>query len=105
MTTAALSSLSAQGRTRKLTNDARLKLEALEDVPLAGRFVAEARARSPDGHRAIYEVHRRMITVMIDDVVRTSRERSAAIPSWTAGRSSQPSRPASGMGGSVTRSR
>jgi dGTPase len=56
-----------------------LKLEALEDVPLAGRFVAEARARSPDGHRAIYEVHRRMITVMIEDVVRTSRERLLAL--------------------------
>lgn len=57
-----------------------LKLELLEDVPLAGRFVAEARRRAPDAARAIYEVHRRMITVMIDDVVATSRDRLARLP-------------------------
>lgn len=57
-----------------------LKIEALLDVPLVGRFVREARAGAPDNVRAIYEVHRRMITVMIDDVVKTSREHLAALP-------------------------
>ncbi|RTL67883.1 MAG: deoxyguanosinetriphosphate triphosphohydrolase [Hyphomicrobiales bacterium] len=57
-----------------------LKIEALLDVPLVGRFVREARANAPDSARAIYEVHRRMITVMIDDVVATSRARLAALP-------------------------
>lgn len=52
-----------------------LRLPDLAQVPLAGRFVGEASARAPDAQRAIYEVHRRMITVMIDDVVRTSRQR------------------------------
>lgn len=57
-----------------------LQLQALDAVPLVGRFVAEARARAPDAARAIYEVHRRMITAMIDDVVQTSRARLACLP-------------------------
>ncbi|MDX2204221.1 MAG: deoxyguanosinetriphosphate triphosphohydrolase [Hyphomicrobiaceae bacterium] len=57
-----------------------LRIEALEDVPLVGRFVSQARSQAPDAARAIYEVHRRMITVMIDDVVRASRARLAALP-------------------------
>jgi dGTPase len=57
-----------------------LEIEALLDVPLVGRFVREARAQARDNARAIYEVHRRMITVMIDDVVQTSRARLAALP-------------------------
>lgn len=57
-----------------------LRLEDLDAVPLVGRFVAEARTRAPDAPRAIYEVHRRMITAMIDDVVQTSRSRLADLP-------------------------
>ncbi len=57
-----------------------LKIQALAEVPLVGRFVPEALARAPDAVRAIYEVHRRMITVMINDVVETSRARIAALP-------------------------
>ena len=52
-----------------------LKLEELADVPLAGQFVREALQRGYDKERVIYEVHRRIITVMIDDVVRESRIR------------------------------
>jgi dGTPase len=54
-----------------------LRLEALADVPLAGAFVREALQRGFDKERVIYEVHRRIITVMIDDVVRESRIRLA----------------------------
>ena len=56
-----------------------LRIEALRDVPLVGRFVRTAEAEAPDAARAFYEVHRRMITVMIDDVVRASRMRLAAL--------------------------
>jgi dGTPase len=56
-----------------------LKLEALAEVPLAGGFVREALQRGFDKERVIYEVHRRIITVMIDDVVRESRMRLARV--------------------------
>ena len=42
-------------------------------MPLAGRFVREALRRGYDTQRVIYEVNRRIITAMIDDVVRESR--------------------------------
>jgi dGTPase len=56
-----------------------LKLEELADVPLAGGFVREALERGFDKERVIYEVNRRIITVMIDDVVRESRIRLARL--------------------------
>jgi dGTPase len=54
-----------------------LRMEDLTDVPLVGAFVREVLARDglKDRRRMIYEVNRRMITVMIDDVVRESRAR------------------------------
>ncbi len=57
-----------------------LALEALGDVPLAGPFVREALGRGFDKQRVIYEVNRRIITVMIEDVVAESRRRLAALP-------------------------
>lgn len=57
-----------------------LKFDDLAGVPLVGRFVREAQGRAPDAARAIYEVHRRMITVMIDDVVQTARNHLAHLP-------------------------
>jgi dGTPase len=50
-----------------------IDLDGLSDVPLAGPFVAEVLRAGLDTRRAIYEVNRRIITVMIDDVVRESR--------------------------------
>ncbi len=54
-----------------------LHVEDLTDVPFVGSFVREVLARDGllDRRRMIYEVNRRMITVMIDDVVRESRAR------------------------------
>lgn len=52
-----------------------IALDDLLDVPLAGRFVREAPRGSVDKQRTIYEVNRRIITTMIDDVVRESRAR------------------------------
>jgi dGTPase len=54
-----------------------LHIEDLVDVPLVGSFVREVLARDmgADRRRMIYEVNRRMITAMIDDVVRESRTR------------------------------
>lgn len=57
-----------------------LKFDDLAGVSLVGRFVREAQGRAPDAARAIYEVHRRMITVMIDDVVQTARRAFADLP-------------------------
>ncbi len=52
-----------------------LVLEELTSVPLVGRFVTAALAvGAPDRQRVIYEVNRRMITAMIEDVVKTARE-------------------------------
>jgi dGTPase len=56
-----------------------LSLEVLADVPLAGRFVREAQRAGVDRGRIIYEVKRRIITAMIDDVVQESRLRLAAL--------------------------
>jgi len=54
-------------------------LDDLADVPLAGRFVADAASAGVETGRVIYEVNRRMITAMIDDVVRESRVRLQAL--------------------------
>ena len=57
-----------------------IDLDDLADVPLAGGFVrAGAARRAVDQQRTIYEVNRRIITAMIDDVVRESRARLAAL--------------------------
>jgi dGTPase len=57
-----------------------LRLEDLRDVALVGPFIREVLSGSVDRQRVIYEVNRRLITVMIDDVVRESRARLAALP-------------------------
>jgi dGTPase len=57
-----------------------IAIDDLRDVPLAGRYVREAPARGGDRHRAIYEVHRRVITDLIEDAVRESRTRLAGLP-------------------------
>jgi dGTPase len=56
-----------------------LRLDDLRDVPLAGPFVAAVAGGATDTQRVIYEVNRRIITAMIDDVVRESRVRLAAL--------------------------
>ncbi len=57
-----------------------IRLDDLAAIPLAGEFVPPAvAARSAGGRRVIYEVNRRIITVLIDDVVRSSRARLAAL--------------------------
>lgn len=52
-----------------------ITLNDLSDVPLAGAIVEAARGVSSDLPRVVYEVTRRMITVMIGDVVLESRRR------------------------------
>jgi dGTPase len=54
-------------------------LDDLPDVPLAGQFVRAAWGSSVDQPRLIYEVKRRIITVLIDDVLRESRGRLASL--------------------------
>jgi dGTPase len=54
-------------------------LDEIAAVPLAGEFVRTAAARGGDSQRAIYEVNRRIITVLIEDVVRCSRLRLDAL--------------------------
>ena len=54
-------------------------IEELTDVPLAGSFVRDAASAGIDAGRVIYEVNRRMITAMIDDVVGESKARLAAL--------------------------
>ena len=56
-----------------------IDLDALVDVPLAGEFVRQAPRAGIDKRRVIYEVNRRIITAMIDDVVRESRARLSAL--------------------------
>ncbi|KAB2911116.1 MAG: deoxyguanosinetriphosphate triphosphohydrolase [Hyphomicrobiaceae bacterium] len=56
-----------------------VQLDELREVPFAGRFVAEAPRSGTDTSRVIYEVNRRMITVMIDEAVRESRLRLSAL--------------------------
>jgi dGTPase len=56
-----------------------IALDDLADVPLAGAFVRAALGAGMDKQRVIYEVNRRIITVMIDDVVREARLRLAGL--------------------------
>src|SRR5262245_11057882 len=57
-----------------------LSLDDLGDVPLAGRFVRGVPREGVETQRVIHEIIRRIITAMIDDVVRSSRTRLAALP-------------------------
>ena len=61
-----------------------ITMDDLRDVPLAGQYVREVphggSDRGGDRQRAIYEVHRRIITDLIDDAVRELRIRLAALP-------------------------
>jgi dGTPase len=54
-----------------------LTLDALVNVPLVGPFVRRAQATSADPGRVIYEVNRRLITAMIEDVGSAARTRLA----------------------------
>ncbi len=56
-----------------------LTLDGLAEVPLVGPFVARARATGTDPDRLIYEVNRRLITAMIEDVGAAARVRLAEI--------------------------
>ncbi|MBO0765673.1 MAG: deoxyguanosinetriphosphate triphosphohydrolase [Hyphomicrobiaceae bacterium] len=56
-----------------------LALEDLREVPLAGPFVRAAAGSGADQGRVIYEVNRRIITAMVEDVVQESRTRLAAL--------------------------
>jgi dGTPase len=55
-----------------------LELEDLADVPLAGPFLRAVPRAGVEPQRVIYEINRRMITVMIEDTVQASRDRLAA---------------------------
>jgi dGTPase len=52
-----------------------VNLDDLAGVPLAGEYVRTALGAGMDKRRVIYEVNRRIITALIDDVVRESRVR------------------------------
>ncbi len=52
-----------------------IRLDDLADVPLAGAIVVAARSVSREEPRIVYEVSRRMITAMINDLVGESRRR------------------------------
>jgi dGTPase len=56
-----------------------IRLEDLPDVPLVGGFVAALPRAGLDRQRAIYEVNRRIISAMIEDVVAESRARLAGL--------------------------
>ena len=56
-----------------------IALDQLTAVPLAGEFVRAAAGRGIDSQRVIYEVNRRIIGVLIEDVVRCSRPRLQAL--------------------------
>jgi dGTPase len=61
-----------------------IDLDRLGDVPLAGPFVRHALIAGVETQRVIYEINRRIISSLIDDAVRASRERLAALPSQSA---------------------
>ena len=58
-----------------------ISLEALSETPLAGRIACEVMALDRDAEtgRSIYEITRRMITVMVSDVIEESRRRLAVL--------------------------
>jgi len=60
-----------------------IRLEDLAAVPLAGGFVATLPRAALDQQRAIYEVHRRIISALIEDAVCESRERLAGLAEWS----------------------
>jgi dGTPase len=62
-----------------------IALDDLAEVPLVGPFVRAALGAGMDQRRVIYEVNRRMITVMIDDVVGEARKRLAALSEQSLG--------------------
>ncbi len=55
-----------------------ITLDDLAVAPLAGRFVAAARATGAETRRLVYEITRRMITLMVADVVVETRRRVEA---------------------------
>ena len=57
-----------------------ISLGDLTNVSLAGRFVRLPPRRGAGEQRAFYEVNRRIIADLIDDVVRESRARLSALP-------------------------
>jgi dGTPase len=57
-----------------------IAIDDLREVPLAGPHVREAPGRGASRQRAIYEVNRRVIADLIEDVVREARTRLAALP-------------------------
>lgn len=57
-----------------------ISLADLADVPLAARFIADVESQASfDPARVIYEVNRRLITVMVADVAAEAQRRIAAI--------------------------
>ena len=57
-----------------------LAIDDLVHVPLVGPYVRHAQATGADAGRLIYEVNRRLITAMINDVAEAARARLAALP-------------------------
>jgi dGTPase len=57
-----------------------IAIEELREAPLAGQYVRDTPESGDDRQRAIYGVHRRVITDLIEDVVSESRARLAALP-------------------------
>jgi dGTPase len=57
-----------------------LQIEDLARIPLIARFLQDVPHGEIDSQRLIYEINRRMITAMIDDVVLESRARLAQLP-------------------------
>lgn len=62
-----------------------LQFDELADVPLVGLYVTEARQTGAEPARLIYEVNRRLITVMIEDAVRAAEERLQGMMPLDAG--------------------
>ncbi len=56
-----------------------LQLNTLADAPLVGPYVVRAQATGTEAGRLIYEVNRRLITAMIEDVGAAARARIAAL--------------------------
>lgn len=63
-----------------------ISLEGLAETPLAGRIAHEVMAlgRNAETGRSIYEITRRMITVMVSDVIEESRRRLAILAPTSA---------------------
>ena len=60
-----------------------LTLDGLASAPLVGPFIARARATGADAGRLVYEVNRRLITAMIEDVGLAARGRLNEIKAGT----------------------